>query len=104
MKTPVLATLLTSVFLFSAPPNYATAQSTGEQCRGNACEDVSFIFDGCYRIKNYSSKRVKVHMGQFSFSLERGETKVLISPLAHLSNLKDKCVKGFVGNVTARFI
>ena len=91
--------LMAALALASIAPTAETAnaQSTGEACRGEACDDVSFVFSGgCYRITNNGSRRVRVHMGNISFGLERGQTHTLVNPFA-----QNACLQAFRGSVRA---
>jgi hypothetical protein len=67
-------------------------------CSGNACNDVTFEFtNGCYKIKNHSDKRVRVVMGPYSFTLQRGQTHTLVG-------LDGRCTPSYGGSTTANYL
>ena len=76
--------------------NTAQAGKFGDSCKGNACNDVRFQFDGCFNTKNLGDKRIKVKLGPWSFMLQRGETHVL--------KINNQCVTSFMGGVFANYV
>ncbi len=83
--------LIAGLFLFfgSFCPAYGDVE-----CSGNACNDVVFSFNnGCYVVKNLGTRRVKITMGRFSFTLQRGESKT--------PAFGTHCLKSFFGGATA---
>ena len=66
-------------------------------CEGNACDDVLFeLKDGCFHTTNVGKKNVRVTRDTASFTLQPGESHVLMAG-------KKKCLKGYVGKDKAYY-
>ena len=88
---------LSIAILAAAAAHSGSAYAAAPPCSGNACNDVVFSFqNGCYVIKNHGTRRVKITMGPFSFTLQREESHTLIG-------LDGRCATAYVGSNSANY-
>ena len=89
--------VIKKLFVVLVIPLFFSAPVLAVKCEGNACDDVTVHFNnGCYVAKNYSTKRIKVKLGNVSKVLQRNETHKFI--------IAGKCFNVFKGRAKANYV